>query len=335
MKKILRISTVTPVYAGAAYLEELILKIDEVRSLWETAGYPFQICESLFVNDNAIDNSAEVLEKMASRFPWVKVITNSRNFGQHPATIAGILHSAGDWIVTLDEDLQHDPGAIERILEIAILGKLDIVYARPADSVHQSRLRDWGSVYFKKALSTLTGNKSIPYFNSYRLIRGSIARSAASVCSHETFFDIALSWFTNRIHSVMLEMKDLRFITTGSSGYNFSRLLSHARRMLVSSQTKILRLGALIGFCVMILDFLLGAWLFIQKITHPDDPTIRGWTSLFLAILFFGGVSLFMASVILEYLTGVVLHIQGKPTFFIVDRSLDADAADFFKKRLS
>jgi glycosyltransferase involved in cell wall biosynthesis len=332
MKHSLKISTVTPVYSGEEYLRSLVEALSAVREEWNREGYPFHLEESIFVDDNAVDGSATVLQALSTEHPWIRVIANSRNFGQHPATIAGILHSAGDWIVTLDEDLQHDPRHAIRMLEFAVKHSLDIVYARPETPVHQSRFRDLGSAKIKQLLMLLTGNKGIRHFNSFRLIRGVVARSAASVCSHETYYDIALTWFTNRIDSLLLPMKDERFIKDGRSGYSVYRLLGHARRMIVSSQAKILRVGALVGFAVMGIDFVFGLWVLVQNLIQKEPTVPRGWASLFLVVLFFGGLSISLLSVILEYLTGIVLHIQGKPTFFIIDRGSDADAAVFFAR---
>jgi polyisoprenyl-phosphate glycosyltransferase len=330
MSQVLKISTVTPVYSGEVYLRSLVEALAVLRAEWLLLECPFQLEESIFVDDNAVDGSAAVLESLAKEHSWVRIISNSRNFGQHPATIAGILHSSGDWIVTLDEDMQHDPVHVLRMLESAVGRRLDIVYARPEAAVHQSNFRDLGSVWLKRMLVLLTGNKSIRHFNSFRLLRGGVARSAASVCSHETYFDVALTWFTNRIDSITVHMKDERFIQSGASGYSFSRLLGHAKRMIISSQAKVLRFGALIGFVVMGADLVFGLWILIQNIIQKESTVPRGWASLFLVSLFFGGLSISMLSIILEYLTGVVLHIQGKPTFFIIDRSTDARIAKFF-----
>ena len=103
--------------------------------------------------------------------------------------------------------------------------------------------------------------------------------------------------------------------------------------MIISSQTKILRMGALVGFGVMVADLVFGVWILAQNLIQKESTVPRGWASLFLASLFFGGLSISMLSVILEYLTGVVLHIQGKPTFFIIDRRSDAAVARFFTQR--
>jgi len=333
MEQIIRVSTVTPVYAGADYLEALVKAISQVKDEWEAEGYPVRIIESIFVNDAAVDDSAQVLQRVQANYPWVHILTHSRNFGQHPATIAGILHTSGDWIITLDEDLQHDPKHFIKLLLTALKETRDIVYAKPEASVHQSKTRDLGSVYFKRLMVALTGNPHISYFNSFRLVRGAIARAAASVCSHETYLDIALSWFTSRIHQIKLPLKDERFIAHGKSGYNLHRLIGHARRMLTSSQTKSLRLGALVGVLSLGLTMLFGAFVLIRRMIDPVAVPVQGWTSLFLSQLLFGGLTLFMIGVMLEYVIGIHLHTQGKPVFFTIDRSSDASAKEYFTQK--
>ena len=73
------------------------------------------------------------------------------------------------------------------------------------------------------------------------------ARAASSVCAHDASFDVALSWFTNRFSTSAMTLKDQRYIQSGSSGYSFRSLLSHARELLISSQIKFMYLGALLG----------------------------------------------------------------------------------------
>ena len=79
---------------------------------------------------------------------------------------------------------------------------------------------------------TLGGNANISLFNSFRLIRGPLARAASSVCGHETYFDMALSWFTTRVEFAPMILNDQRYIENQASGYQLSTLLSHARRLL-------------------------------------------------------------------------------------------------------
>lgn len=328
----LTVSTVTPVYAGNEYLPDLVAKIEQVRENWNSAHAPVELLEAIFVNDEAIDDSLDILKDLMAERPWIRIVNLSRNFGQHPATVAGILHTTGDWVVTLDEDLQHDPAHIERMLETSVYQQADVVFANPEQSVHQNPIRDWTSRGFKSLVARVTGNPHVREFNSFRLIRGVIGRAAASVCTSETYFDIAVCWFTNRVMSMSLPLKDMRFIKTGESGYNIYKLLGHARRMIVSSETKVLRTGALFGLLAMVMAILFGGKFLIDKLFYPETIPVVGWTSLFLALMLFGGLLAVLLGIALEYLTIIMLHSQGKPTFFIVDRSSDLMLAEYFRR---
>jgi glycosyltransferase involved in cell wall biosynthesis len=329
----LTVSTVTPVYAGEEYLPALVEKIEQVREKWNAADAPVELLEAIFVNDAAIDDSPNILEHLSVDRPWIRIVNLSRNFGQHPATVAGILHTTGDWVVTLDEDLQHDPAYIEHMLETSVNQQADVVFANPQQSVHQKAIRDWTSRGFKSLVARLTGNKHVRDFNSFRLIRGVIGRASASVCTSETYFDIAVCWFTNRVLSISLPLKDTRYISSGNSGYNFRKLLGHARRMVVSSETKVLRAGAVFGLLTMVMAIIFGGNFLINKLFYPETIPVVGWTSTFLALMLFGGILAILLGIALEYLTIIMLHTQGKPTFFIVDRSSDRTLAEYFRRK--
>lgn len=319
----LTLSTVTPVYSGGEYLARLVEQIDSVRLNLANENYPIRLQEAIFVVDEAIDDSQAILDALRGQYDWIRVVCLSRNYGQHPATMAGVLHSSADWLVTLDEDLQHPPSAIIGLLAEAVEKKLDVVYAKPASAVHESWLRDLGSRGFKKLMEAVTGNDKITSFNSYRLMRGSIARAAASVCAHDTYFDIALTWFTRRMSAITLEMKDQRVISGEKSGYSFKSLLSHARRMAISSNTKLLRYVGVVGLMMFVVSLVLIVITIASHFLSSNTVFVTGWASLFVTILFFGGLFAVIATVFIEYMMGVILHINGKPTFFTVDRSSD------------
>ncbi len=331
MKKI-SVSAVIPIYSGKNYLPALVAELAELRAIWNDDNAPLQLIETIFVDDASNDNSAAVLEELAKQYAWIRIVTLSKNFGQHPATIAGILYSAGDWVATLDEDLQHRPKHIIDMLKAAVTRHVDIVYARPLEAVHRKGYRDIASRSIKHFLAWSTGIAMIRHFNSFRLMRGSIARSAASVCGHETYFDVALSWFADKFTTMDLVLEDSRFIKTGKSGYNFRKLMTHARRLLLSSQPKILRGGAAFGFLAMLIAVFLTGRIFYNAWFAPHEIDVRGWSSLFVGIIFFGGISALLLGIVLEYLTNIVLHTQGKPVFFQVDRSSDVLLREYFSQ---
>ncbi|NDY58150.1 glycosyltransferase family 2 protein [Desulfovibrio sulfodismutans] len=324
------LSTVTPVYSGEKYLAELVGQLDLLRTRWERENAPIRLLECIFVDDGSIDDSAAVLKGLSQKYPFVRVIELSRNFGQHPATAAGILYASGDWVATLDEDLQHPPHMIETLLRKAVEKQADVVYVHPSERVHGNLIRDLGSRSIKKILSVLTGNKNIEHISSFRLIRGSVARATSSVCSHDTYFDIALTWFTNKIEYISEPLHDERHMQSGASGYTLGKLLSHARRMVLSTHTKVLRAGGLLGLAMFLVSILFSFYLVVNAFFPFHVIEVKGWTSTMTAILFTGGITLFLLGIVLEYVSIVLLHTQGKPVFFVIDREMDAPLRAYF-----
>lgn len=324
------ISIVVPVYSGEAYLDNLLARVSAVRDRWKLEKAPFELTELIFVEDGAKDGSGALVDKIGEEHPWVKALHLSRNYGQHAATVAGIVQSTGDWVVTMDEDLQHPPEEIEGLLREAVHNGRDAVYANPEEGVHQSLLRDWTSKAFKSTMVRLSGNGNIVVFNSFRLIRGSVARAASGACGHSTYFDMALSWFTQRISDVTMPLKDERFIQTGKSGYTLRSLFSHARRLLFSTQVKALRFGSALGGVTVVVAALSAISLLVLKLISPSSLLVSGWASLMITILFFAGISIFLIGLLIEYVSILIMDIHGKPLFNYVDRSSDSLISDYF-----
>lgn len=328
-ENVLLLSTVTPVYRGEDYLAKLVAALVELRERLAQEQSPVILAESIFVDDGAVDRSHEVLLELQREHPWIRVVALSRNFGQHPATIAGILHSSGDWVATLDEDLQHSPKyLIDMFQQVARFGA-DVVYANPSTPVHGSVLRDGASKLFKRVLATMSGNPAVRRFNSYRLVRGVVARAAAAVSSYDTYFDVALGWFSNSVASIELPLVDHRYQSGGRSSYSWMELFRHARRMLITSQVRVLRLGMVAGLGSLLLSFAAIMFVTLKKIISPGSIDVAGWPTLAIGILFFGGLTSFLVGICLEYMTVLVNNVQGRPTFLTIDRSRDVVLRDW------
>lgn len=326
------ISLVIPVYCGDGCLSELISCIDVQIERWRNLSSILEISEAIFVLDEPLDNSSDVLEKQKSEHPWLRTVELSRNYGQHSATVAGILYSSGDWIVTMDEDLQHHPIHIDLLLEQACVAHADIVYALPIKSVHGSLFRDFSSRMAKSIASKLSGNPMVTSFNSFRLIRGDIARAAASICAQNTYFDVALTWFTERISNVQIELKDDRHIEKRQSGYRLATLLKHAKRLFVTTNLRVLWIATFLAVASFLLSFGYGIWIVFLKLFSDISINVPGWASLMIVILAFGGVGVFMLGLIMDLLHTSMLQILGKPAFFVVNRSSDELLAREVKK---
>jgi glycosyltransferase involved in cell wall biosynthesis len=118
---VLRLSIVVPVFQGERTLEPLLAEIEPLTKPGETPrGRRFQVAEVVLVHDGAIDDSQAVMLALASHFPFVTLVWLSRNFGQHPATLAGMSVASADWVATLDEDGQQDPAELGPMLDRAL-----------------------------------------------------------------------------------------------------------------------------------------------------------------------------------------------------------------------
>lgn len=316
-------SLVVPVYSGAPYLPDLVKEIAALRDRWEEAGVRIRISEALFVLDGPVDESATVLADLAARYPWVRRVELSRNYGQHSATVAGILYSSGDWIVTLDEDLQHRPQQIEQLLIAACAERADVVYALPRQWVHGGGYRDRLSRLTKFLIAVLSGNRFVRVFNSFRLIRGDIARAASSICAQFTYFDVALTWFTQRVAHVPLSLTDDRYTTGKHSGYRIATLIQHAKRLILTSNFHILRVTTALSVFAFLGSAGYAGWIFWSKFISGQEVPVQGWPSLMIVILAFGGAAIFFLGLIVELLHMGLLQLLGKPAFFVVDRSSD------------
>jgi glycosyltransferase involved in cell wall biosynthesis len=326
------LSIVVPVYSGAKYLRDLVEEIASVRTQWAAEGPTLALQSVIFVDDNAIDASSRILDELSAEFEWIEVVTLSHNFGQHPATVAGVLKTTSDWVVTMDEDRQHPPARIIDLLHRAVTTGADVVYGKPISTVHESAGRDLSSRGYKHLVEWLTGNPHVRSANSFRLMRGTVARGAASAMASEVYLDVALSWFTGRVQTVNLELKDIRVISGEKSGYRLRSLLSHARRLLVSSQLKVLRLGALFGLAVTALSIIFSVTIFVIRLVWPSGIGVGGWTSIALLIAFFGGSIVLMAGIILEYISIILMRSNGRPLFYEVDRRTDAKLLSLFER---
>jgi polyisoprenyl-phosphate glycosyltransferase len=335
MKNNVYLTTVTPVYHGSKTLCELVKELDKIRNELVETSSPLRLVEAIFIDDGSIDGSINILNELSLQYDWIQVIQLSRNFGQHPATIAGILHARGDWIATLDEDLQHHPKFLIDLLKEAILQQIDVVYAHPEVSVHESVVRDFASRCYKWFIAKLSNNPNVPKFNSFRMMRGNIARAAAAVSGHQTYFDLAVGWFATSIGMITLPLKDTRYILEKKSGYSLRTLLSHARRMLQSSELKVTRIGSVLGLLAVISSTLFAMYIVILKFVSPDYINVQGWSSVMVVVLFLGGLNAFLSGLLIEQQSLILMQSHGKPTFFEIDRTKDSILQKWFQQQKS
>lgn len=311
-----RLSVVVPVYQGEKTLDALVEEIRPLTAAGTTpAGRPFQVTELILVHDGAIDNSHQVMEALAARHPFITNLWLSRNYGQHPATIAGMASTSAEWVATLDEDGLQNPADIPKLLDRAIECGVPLVYAKPLTPPPHGWMRNTLSGLTKLATSWLVGSRRLGQFNSFRLIQGEVARSLAAYCGNGVFLDVALSWVVPDCASAPVQLRQER---GRPSGYSFLKLVSHFWRLILTSGTRPLRFISLLGCLSILFGLGISGFVLWQKFRH--EIPVQGWTSLIVVVSIFSGVILFALGVVAEYLGLALTMAMGKPLYLIVSQ---------------
>jgi glycosyltransferase involved in cell wall biosynthesis len=314
------VSVVIPIYQAEHQLPSVVADLVPLtQHVVSPGGVPFRVAEVLLVHDCGPDDSARVLREMAAEHSFVRPIWLSRNFGQHAATLAGMSSSGGDWIVTMDEDGQHDPTYIGAMLDVALAEQTSVVYARPTNEAPHGGLRNLSSRGAKRLVTSLSGGTDASAFHSFRLILGEVGRSVGAYAGAGVYLDIALGWVAGGVSTAPVE---LRAEGEGRrSGYTTRTLLSHFWRMVLTGGTRGLRLVSVLGVAFALIGVVIAAFVIYRQIVHPA-PT-EGWTSLVVVMLISTGAVLFSLGVIAEYVGVAVNMAMGKPLYLITQDPAD------------
>lgn len=308
-----QLSIVIPVYRGEHCLPALLQEIEcLVTNNTSPAGNRYAVTEVLLVHDCGPDHSDKTIESLSGQYSFVRPVWLSKNFGQHAATLAGMASTSGDWIVTLDEDGQHNPSDIGNMLDRALSDALQVIYAEPLNSPPHGMIRNAFSWTAKVISSGLLGNKELGRFSSYRLVDGEIARTLAAYCGSGVYLDVALHWIAGRIGRCPVH---LRNESRETSGYSYRKLVTHFWNLVLTTGTRPLRLITFFGFFSMALALAITTYAIYGKFV--SDLPVQGWTSLVIVVSFFSGSILTALGVIAEYLAVSVGISLGKPLYIV------------------
>lgn len=309
------ISVVVPVYKGELSLPALMRELEPfTRVTTSSQGATFVVNEAILVYDNGPDGSASVIRALEAEYPFTRAVWLSRNFGQHSATLAGMASSRSDWIATLDEDGQHDPADIAKLLDAALLANSPLVYGKPSNPAPHGPFRNMASKLSKILVSKLSASDSTTEYQSFRLILGEIGRSVAAYAGVGVYLDVALGWIASSVTTADVE---LRGGSERTSGYTVRSLFSHFWRLILTSGTRVLRLVSLLGVLVALAGFLLGIYFIVENLVGGNLPV--GYTSTITVLLFSTGAILVALGVVAEYVGVAVNLAMGKPLYLIVN----------------
>jgi len=299
-----RLSVVIPVYRSEAILPELIRRLDSVLP---AIADSFEV---ILVNDCSPDHSWDVISSLAARHDWIRAINLMRNYGQHNALLCGIRTVRYDVCITMDDDLQHPPEEIPKLLTKLAEG-YDVVYGTPEHEQHGLR-RDFASWISKVALQNVMGAEIARKISAFRAFRTEVAKAFAHYAGAFVSIDVLLTWGTNRFCLTTVRHEPRK---EGVSGYTFRKLVTHGMNMMTGFSTLPLQFASLVGFLftlfgVGVLAYVVGRYLWL-------GGSVPGFPFLASIIALFSGAQLFALGIIGEYLARMHFRMMDRPTYVV------------------
>lgn len=306
-------SVVVPVYNSAATLDELYNRIKQVFE--QVVREDFEL---ILVDDFSRDDSFAVMKRLSGMDERVRYIRLARNHGQQRAVLCGIDHTKGDYVITLDDDLQHPPEEIPKLIEkMASDTDIDIVIGR-YDSKKHNAVRRFGTKLLDRLSQRTLGKKEDLKLTSFRLMKSFVADNLAEVELRSPTVGHCLLAVDGNIVNVTTH-HDARKV--GKSGYSFRKLVANYMGILYSNTDLPLRLVGMVGTISFVISILLAAFYLVRYMI--GDIRVSGWTTLVILILLMNGLSLFSVGIMGRYLMLNIQETKRLPKYSIKEKNMD------------
>jgi len=304
----MKIDIVIPVYNSESCLLELSKQLSE-----KLENISHRI---IYVNDNSPDNSWALLKQISKNANNVIAINLAKNFGQDGAIMAGLNYAKGDYIIIMDDDLQHDPKDILTLIEKVIKSDSDVCYAKFIKK-NQSLLKNVGSWFNGKVANIVINKPKNIYLSPFKVLKKSLVEKMIKYDGPYPYIDGLIFRYTSRI--TQEEITHYKRYT-GRGNFSVGKSFSVWLRVLTNFSIIPLRVTTYIGMISSLIGFSLGGYFITLHFMGIESP--EGWPSLIVSILFIGGIQLMGLGIIGEYVGRSFLY-QNKEPQYIIDESIE------------
>jgi undecaprenyl-phosphate 4-deoxy-4-formamido-L-arabinose transferase len=298
------LSVVIPVYHGATTLPLLVPRL---LTVLEQTGRSHEV---ILVDDGSRDGSWDVIQKLHAEHPdRVFAIRLMRNFGQHNALMAGFRQTRGELIVTMDEDLQHPPEEVPKLIKAIETEGLDLVYGAYHEKKH-SGWRNLGSTLingFYRMVFRLPVTLS-----AFRIMRRELLQCIFSYSLNYTLIDGLFAWNTSRVGETPVAHQPR---AGGRSGYSLGKLVLLALNLFTNFSLIPLQVVSLLGMAAAGVGLVGAVYYLYGYLVHAI--TQPGYASTIIVILVMGGIQLLGIGIMGEYIGRLHLNVNRKPQYSI------------------
>lgn len=297
-----QISVVIPVYRSQEIVDPLCHAL-----LTALSSFKYEV---ILVDDCSPDHSWAAIKRVAAQHEQIRGIHLRKNAGQDRAIMAGLNFARGDYVVIMDDDLQHDPEDIPRLYRKIIEG-YDVCYANYRKKL-QKLYKNFGSYLAGKVARWVLSKPDDIYMSPFKIIRGEVTDRIVAYKGPFPFIDGLIYQITGKITQITVEHHP-RY--AGESTHNVWKQLPVFLTLTTNYSILPLRAMTIFGFTCSLVSFLLG--IYFLCVYFWVGVTVYGWTALALINLFIGGTVLMSLGFIGEYIGRVLMNVNGVPQYVV------------------
>lgn len=300
----MQISVVVPAYNEADNIPVLVREL--TREL-----HGFGEFEIIIVDDGSTDRTLEILVELASQNNAVKYVSFSRNFGHQAALRAGLSHSSGDCVISLDADMQHPVRLIPKMVSYWQEG-YEVVATRRIDTDEVRGFKRLSSKTFYALMNFLSDVRVDPGSADFRLLDRKVVNLVNSLNEQEFFLRGIIPWAGFK--SIAIEYRPNQRLY-GRTKYKLRKMVAFALAGIVSNSIRPLRLATILAVVISTSSLAYAAFALAAYLSN--GYVVQGWTSVAILISLIGSLQLFVLGVIGEYIGRILRESQGRPPFVV------------------
>ena len=305
MKKLL--SIVVPCYNEE---ESIPVYYDAmVKEMQEMDYVDFEI---IFINDGSKDKTLEIIRDLAKKDKKIRYVSFSRNFGKEAAMLAGLRASRGDFVTTMDVDLQDPPSLLPEMYKGIVEEGYDCVATKSTSRHGYSFIRKIFTSLFYKIIGSMSKTEMVAGARDYRLMTRQMVDAVLSMSEYNRYSKGIFSFVGFDTKWIEYENQER---VAGTTKWNFWKLLKYAVDGIVGFSTAPLIFASYIGLLFCFIAFIMIIFIIIRTIIWSDP--VAGWPSLVCIVFFVGGINLFCTGIIGEYLAKTYLETKKRPIYIV------------------
>jgi len=304
------------------YNEEAVIAEFHRRVVAALAAIELDL-EIIYTDDGSLDQTANILRELQQEDRRVRVVSLSRNFGHQLAVTAGLEHARGDAVVIIDADLQDPPEVIPEMIQRWRDG-YQVVYGLRVKRAGETTFKRWSAKLFYRLLNRLSEIEIPPDVGDFRLLDRQVVDVLLAMPERDRFLRGMISWVGFRQVAVIYDREPRR---AGTSKYPLVKMLGFALDSVISFSFAPLRLAIWVGFGAIAASF--AGIIYALVIRLYTTEWVRGWASIFTAILFLGGIQLITLGIVGEYVGRIYAEVKMRPLYVVRERlGFESDAEE-------